>query len=70
MDWTALTAELGSPPQPERVLAMIRRAKVFRMAIEALVMKETQDWATEFQNNMAQMERAVSKAAQAPRRWT
>ena len=57
MDWTALTAELGAPPAPERVLAMIQRAKVFRMAIEALVMKETQDWATEFQNNMAQMEK-------------
>jgi hypothetical protein len=57
MDWTVLTAQLGSPPQPERILAMIQRAKVFRMAIEALVLKETQDWATEFQNNMAQMEK-------------
>jgi hypothetical protein len=57
MDWTALLAQLGSPPLPERMLAMLQRAKLFRMAIEALVLKETQDWATEFQNNTAQMEK-------------
>jgi hypothetical protein len=57
MDWVALTAQLSSPPQPELLSSMLQRAAAFRMAIEALVLKETQDWATEFQNNLAQMER-------------
>jgi hypothetical protein len=36
---------------------MIQRAKTFRLGVEALVLKETQDWAMEFQNNLAQMEK-------------
>jgi hypothetical protein len=57
LDWVALRSQLRSPAPPEQILAMIQRAKAFRMAIEALVMKETQDWATEFQNNLAQVEK-------------
>jgi len=39
------------------VTAMIQRAKSLRMMVEALVLKETHDWATEFQSNLAQMEK-------------
>jgi hypothetical protein len=53
----ATSTASAAPAALELVSAMLQRAKVFRMAIEALVMKETQDWATEFQSNMAQMER-------------
>jgi len=57
MDWTMLSAQLASPPTTEQLTAMIQRAKAFRMTVEALVLKETQDWATEFQSNLAQMEK-------------
>jgi hypothetical protein len=57
MDWAALSAQLSTPPQPEQIAAMIQRAKVFRLAIEALIAKETQDWATEFRQNMNSLER-------------
>lgn len=57
MDWTMLSAQLASPPTAEQLTAMIQRAKSFRMTVEALVLKETQDWATEFQSNLAQMEK-------------
>jgi SMODS and SLOG-associating 2TM effector domain 2 len=57
MDWTALAAQQGSPPEPEHVGAMIQRAKVFRLAVEALVTKETQDWAVEFRQTMSTLER-------------
>jgi SMODS and SLOG-associating 2TM effector domain 2 len=55
MDWAALRSKLGSPAQPEQIAAMIERAKVFRLAIEGLVAKETREWATEFQANLAQL---------------
>jgi hypothetical protein len=57
LDWAALSAQAASPPTAEQSAAMIQRAKVFSMAIEALIAKETQDWATEFRQNMNLLER-------------
>lgn len=57
IDWAALRAQAATPPTPEQTAAMIQRAKVFSMAIEALIAKETQDWATEFRQNMTTLER-------------
>ncbi|HEY3495768.1 MAG TPA: SLATT domain-containing protein, partial [Polyangiaceae bacterium] len=57
MDWMALRSQLEDPAKPEQIAALIQRAKTFRMAVEGLVMKETQEWATEFQNNLAEMEK-------------
>jgi hypothetical protein len=66
LDWTALDARLGAVPHSEDVAAMIARAKAFRMAVEALITKETQDWATEFRQNMNTLERELkSKVDQA-----
>jgi hypothetical protein len=57
MDWTALRAKTDSPPTPEQISALVQRAKTFRMAVQALITKETQDWATEFQKNLAELEK-------------
>lgn len=57
IDWAALNAQSTQPPTAEQTAAMIQRAKVFSMAIEALIAKETQDWATEFRQNMTMLER-------------
>jgi hypothetical protein len=42
------------------VEALIERAKEFRVAVEGLVMQETKDWASEFQNNIAELEKDVT----------
>jgi len=68
MDWLALyaaacAASTGSPPEhsptDEQIAGLIKRAKDFRMAVETIVVDETKEWATEFQNNMAQLEKDI-----------
>jgi len=59
MDWAVLIAKAGPSPTPEQVEALIQRAKEFRIAVEGMVLQETKDWVTEFQNNMAQLEKDV-----------
>jgi hypothetical protein len=44
---------------PDQVSTIIRRAKEFRLAVEEAVFQETKEWATEFQNNVAQLEKDV-----------
>lgn len=57
MDWAALIAKAGPTPTPDQVQALIERAKEFRVTVEGLVMQETKDWVTEFQNSLAQLEK-------------
>jgi hypothetical protein len=60
MDWAALIAKAGANPSPDQIEALIARAKEFRIAVEGLVLQETKDWVTEFQNNVAQIEKDVT----------
>jgi hypothetical protein len=60
MDWTVLIAKACPSPTPEQVEALIQRAKEFRVAVEGMVLQETKDWVTEFQNNVAQLEKDVT----------
>ena len=57
VDWAALSAQATTPPTAEQTAAMFQRAKVFSMTVEGLISKETQDWATEFRQNMNVLER-------------
>lgn len=57
MDWTMLLAKANSPPRQDELLTLIGRAKDFTTLIEGLVLQETKDWITEFQNNIAQLEK-------------
>jgi SMODS and SLOG-associating 2TM effector domain 2 len=59
MDWNLLSAHLSAPPSHEQILALIDRAKSFRIAVTGMVLDETKAWAAEFQNNMAQLEKNV-----------
>jgi hypothetical protein len=60
MDWLAsMAAAGGAPSTPEQIAALLQKAKDFRIAIEGIVVQETKDWATEFQNNLAQLEKDV-----------
>lgn len=59
MDWIALTAGAGERPTGDQVSAFIQKAKEFRVAVEGIVAQETKDWVTEFQTNVAQMEKDV-----------
>jgi len=60
MDWMLLESNFSIPSTTENLRILLTRAKDFRMAIEALVFRETQDWVTEFQSNMSQLERDVT----------
>lgn len=61
MDWLTLSAVASQnmPPSADQVAALLQKAKEFRLAVEAIVVQETKDWATEFQNNLAQLEKDV-----------
>lgn len=59
MDWGVLSAHLATPPTTEQVAALVERAKAFRVAVSGMVLDETKAWATEFQSNMAQLEKDV-----------
>jgi hypothetical protein len=52
-------AEAGTSPPAESVAPLIDRARSFRTDVEALVLQETKDWVTEFQNSMVQMEKDI-----------
>jgi hypothetical protein len=60
MDWAMQSSTLENPPKEEQVSAMLQRAKAFRLSIEGLVTKETQEWATEFKNSLAQLEKDLA----------
>jgi SMODS and SLOG-associating 2TM effector domain 2 len=60
MDWAELVAQTCPKPTPEQVAALIQRAKDFRLNVENMVGQETKDWVTEFQNNIAQLEKDVT----------
>lgn len=57
MDWLALSAAAAVPPTTAEQAVLIQRAKDFVCKIQGMVADETRQWATEFQNNMAQMEK-------------
>jgi SMODS and SLOG-associating 2TM effector domain 2 len=59
IDWAELMAEAGTSPTAESVAPLIDRAKKFRTDVEVLVLQETKDWVTEFQNSMVQMEKDI-----------
>lgn len=61
MDWLTLSAAAiqNTSLSAEQVAALLHKAKEFRLAVEAVVVQETRDWATEFQNNLAQLEKDV-----------
>jgi hypothetical protein len=60
MDWAELMAKAGAALTIESVTPLIDRATKFRHDVEALVLQETKDWVTEFQNSMVQMEKDVA----------
>jgi SMODS and SLOG-associating 2TM effector domain 2 len=59
MDWVALTAASKPEPSADEISALIQKAKEFRIGVEGIVAQETKDWVTEFQSNMAQLEKDV-----------
>jgi hypothetical protein len=60
LEWAELMAKAGSSPTAESVAQLIDRALKFRTDVEALVLQETKDWVTEFQNSIVQMEKDVA----------
>ncbi len=60
LEWAELMAKAGTPLTSANVQPLIERATKFRGDVEALVLQETKDWVTEFQNSMAQMEKDVA----------
>lgn len=57
MDWTALYANSSSTPSKEQLAALIGRAKDFIVGVQTMVLQETKDWVTEFQNSLAQLDK-------------
>lgn len=59
MDWTALSAKSGANPNPDQLAAFIARARDFILGVQAMVLQETKDWVTEFQNSVAQLDKEI-----------
>lgn len=59
LEWIAGIAAAGHPPTLEQQLGLVGRAKDFISAIQALILQETRDWATEFQTNMGRLEKEL-----------
>jgi hypothetical protein len=57
MEWTALLAKANTPPTKDDIAALLQRARDFVGVVEGMVLQETKDWVTEFQNNVAQLEK-------------
>jgi hypothetical protein len=67
MDWQCLNANTSAPPTMEQILALIQRARAFLISVRGMVLDETKTWATEFQNNLAQLEKEVKAQYQEQR---
>jgi hypothetical protein len=61
LEWNVLKAAQTN------ITTMLDRAKVFLLAVGKVVDDETQDWATEFQNALKEMEKVRKAAAEAER---
>jgi hypothetical protein len=61
MDWARQYAELPDPLQLKNVPAVVDRAKQFVLKVEGYIGDETRQWATEFQQNLKQMETEITK---------
>jgi len=59
IEWAGLKARAGDTPAVEAVLPLIERAAQFLAEIQGLVLQETKEWVTEFQSNLAQMEKDI-----------
>ncbi len=67
-DWRMLMAKFAARPgSDEQVQAMVQRLKDFAKKVHAEVRQETEAWVTEFQSNLAELEK-FSKAQAEERR--
>lgn len=59
LDWATLESRLKNANDQAGVEAMIGRAKEFVTTVRVAVLQETQQWATEFESNLAQLEKDI-----------
>jgi hypothetical protein len=68
LDWARATSGLaGAPPTGAVLEALLQKIQDFSVAARALVEKETQAWAMEFQTNMSQLEKEARAAVDSAR---
>lgn len=60
MNWVAEWAKLQHPLEGDRAAGLLQLAKEFVLKVEQLIGEETRQWATEFAQNLAQMEKEVA----------
>jgi hypothetical protein len=60
LDWASLLAKTSTAPSNEQILALVGRARQLMVVVQELVLQETKDWMTEFQNNIAKLEKDLS----------
>jgi hypothetical protein len=60
MDWARLRSELPRPLKPEHISQALELAKKFVLAVEQHIGDETRQWASEFQQNLAAMEKEAA----------
>lgn len=66
IDWAKLESLAGVAPTQEQIEAMLGEAKKFVSTVRQFVLEETQQWAAEFERNLAQLEKDI-KASARPR---
>ncbi len=59
IDWAILEVEQTKNSTETKMLVFLERAKTFTLQIENLVKQETDSWVTEFQANIAQLEKVL-----------
>jgi hypothetical protein len=67
-DWATLMVPLaGEPPQGPALEAIVQRITDFSLAVRAIVEDETRQWVSEFQTNMADLEKETKAALETAR---
>lgn len=64
LDWTQQMAKTrGAPPTAEQLQALIQTCATFSLTIKSHVEQETKAWVTEFQSNLAQLQKDLQARA-------
>ena len=64
MEWARNIAKLrGAPPNEQQLDQLIQTCETFSLAIKTQVEQETKAWVTEFQSNLAQLEKDLQAKA-------
>jgi SMODS and SLOG-associating 2TM effector domain 2 len=63
-DWVILQTKLNYQLSPDSILLSMQKFRDYTVQVESLVKQETDAWAAEFQNNLAELQKMLSTEAE------